>query len=374
MGELMNANHEEDLLIAERAAQWLERLKSAGPEERAEFCQWLKESRRNVREVLLATTWDALSNNIDPDHRADIQALMGKSSENVVRGHWNRPSLLRQLRPDMTQPPLGQGARWPWIVSVGVSLSVLAFLIGGSRATLEFFWPNQYGTIVGEQRAIELTDGSIIHLNTQSRVRVAFTQESRDVYLSEGQAIFKVKHDAMRPFRVHVGEAVIQAIGTQFDVRRLADRTNVAVIDGLVQIIARPVEDSDPAALAHLPASTRIPAGEEASIVIDGRITPHQTVDAVEVNAWQQRRLIFRKNTLAEIVAEFNRYNRKPQLRVEGAALQARRFSGVFDADDPESLLMYLKSDSELAFDREGRRLTIRQRSSSDDALAAKGE
>ncbi len=373
MGELMNTNREEEQLVAERAAEWLERLKNAGPEERAEFFQWLKESRRNVREVLLATAWDALSNNVDPDHRVDIQALMEKSSENVVRGRWKQP-LLRRLRPDMTQAPLAQGARWPWIVSVGASLGVLAFLVGGSRATLEFFLPNQYGTVVGEQRAIELNDGSVIHLNTQSKVRVAFSPEARDVYLNEGQAIFKVKHDATRPFRVHVGEAVIQAIGTQFDVRRLADRTNVAVIDGLVQIIARPVEDPNPVTLAHLPERTRIPAGEEASIVADGQITPHLAVDAVEVNAWQQRRLIFRKNTLAEIAAEFNRYNRKPQLRVEGEALQAKRFSGVFDADDPESLLMYLKSDNELIFAREGRRLIIRQRSSNDDALAAKSE
>jgi ferric-dicitrate binding protein FerR (iron transport regulator) len=48
-------------------------------------------------------------------------------------------------------------------------------------------------------------------------------------------ANFKVKQDATRPFRVHVDSVVVQAIGTQFDVYRLKDQTNVAVIEGVSQ-------------------------------------------------------------------------------------------------------------------------------------------
>jgi transmembrane sensor len=91
---------------------------------------------------------------------------------------------------------------------------------------------------------------------------------------------------------------------------------------------------------------------------------PRASISSQEASAWQQRRLVFRKHTLAEIAAEFNRYNRSPQIRVEGDALRERRFSGVFDADDPETLLQYLKADSRFTFDRTGDELIIRMRSS----------
>jgi transmembrane sensor len=61
------------------------------------------------------------------------------------------------------------------------------------------------------------------------------------------------------------------------------------------------------------------------------------------VTAWRRRRLVFRKDTLAYIAAEFNRYNRTPKIRVEGETLRLRRFNGVFDADNPLPLLQFLK-------------------------------
>lgn len=349
----MNTNREEELLVAERAAEWLERMKAPDPHERAEFSSWLKESPRNAREILLAMAWDVALDQVDPNHEIDLDDLMARMSTNVVPVR--RGSDLVNSRHWLHS--LG----WSRVAGFGVIATVLvAVFLGWSGIAQRLLSPNQFETAVGEQRAIELGDGSVIHLNTQSRVRVAFSEKARDVYLNAGQAIFKVKHDATRPFRVHVGHAIVQAIGTQFDVHRLADRTNVAVIDGVVQIIA---DDSNvKMSLTQLSERTRIAAGKAVSIIADGQITPPAAVNVVEMNAWQQRRLIFRKNTLLEIADEFNRYNKSPQIRVTGDELQARKFSGVFDADDPESLLMYLKSDSQLAFDREGDEFVISMR------------
>ena len=362
---MTNSNREEELLIAERAAEWLARLNTAGPQERSAFLEWLKESRQHVREVLLATTWDTLLTHVDPDHRVDLQQLITKSSANVV------PVRPGDFVVRVTDAQPRRWARWPWLAGFGAVAAALALLVFGWSGIAMNFHPKQFATAIGEQRAFELADGSVIHLNTQSRVRVDFSEEARDVHLHEGQVIFKVKHDPARPFRVHVGQAVIQAIGTQFDVYRRADRTNVAIIEGSVQITPEAPSDSNTIALAQLPERIRIAAGESVSIVADGQITPPAPIDVVEVNAWQQRRLIFRRHTLEEIAAEFNRYNRTLQIRVEGDVLQARRFSGVFDADDPESLLTYLASDSGLVFDRQGSELVIRLRSDTELAVHA---
>jgi transmembrane sensor len=59
------------------------------------------------------------------------------------------------------------------------------------------------------------------------------------------------------------------------------------------------------------------------------------------VTAWTQRRLVFRDEPLGEVISEFNRYRTHP-LVLEGLELAALRINGVFDPDDPDSLLTYL--------------------------------
>jgi transmembrane sensor len=73
--------------------------------------------------------------------------------------------------------------------------------------------------------------------------------------------------------------------------------------------------------------------------------------DISETTAWWQRRLVYRNETLAHIVEDFNRYNRR-RIQLEGEAVMQRPYTGVFDADDPESLALALASDPELAVER----------------------
>lgn len=356
-GRNSKAIREEAVIIAERAHEWLDRLEhSHDPNDRTEFMAWLKESPLHVREVLTATTFDAmLPHLLDPDHKIDIEALahqknvvpLGNSASRDLGSATVTPRKMRDKR-------LG----WPALIGLAAAACLAVAII--------IDWPyspqpqEQFRTETGEQRSIGLSDGSIIHMNTRSRVRVAFSDAARDVYLLDGQAIFKVKHDADRPFRVHVDSAVVQAIGTQFDVRRFNGRTNVAVIEGVVQIISGTAGKLDAETLSKLPESTKVPAGESVVIVGDGELTPHTAISPHDASAWQQRRLIFRNHTLAEIAEEFNRYNHT-QLRVEGETLRTLRFrSLVLDADDPQSLLAYLAREKPIVTERIGDALVVR--------------
>jgi transmembrane sensor len=71
------------------------------------------------------------------------------------------------------------------------------------------------------------------------------------------------------------------------------------------------------------------------------------------VVAWTQRRLVFRDQRLADVVAEFNRYRVQP-LVIDDSELGGIRISGVFDLSDPESLLIYLKSFETVTVERPG--------------------
>src|SRR5262249_28353313 len=105
----------------------------------------------------------------------------------------------------------------------------------------------RFNTPVGELREIQLADGSIVNLNAQSEVVVQFTRSERDIRLARGEAMFKVARDPARPFRVRTTNAIVEAVGTQFNVNARPDgTTTVAVLEGKVKLAG----DNAQAALA----------------------------------------------------------------------------------------------------------------------------
>lgn len=329
-----------DLALAERAAAWIAAMEREGDEQRAAFSAWLKESPRHIEEALFAAAVAEELRGFDRDKRVDVKAILREHSINVLPLA-TPSSLLARVR--------ARDSRWG---SWAAGIALLAFGIASA-----WWWDalgpgswQSYTTALGEQRTVELADSSLVHLNTQSRVDVRFRDEMRDVRLVQGEALFKVHHDPAQPFRVHTDHAVIQAIGTQFDVYQHSGETRVSVIEGRVRISTPQSAPQD---------ST---AGQSASISSEGVIAPKPRLDAVSATAWRQRRLIFQADTLEHIAAEFNRYNRTPQVRIEGNAIRQMRFTGVFDADDPESLSLLLGRDPDLNLEKRAGELVISHR------------
>jgi transmembrane sensor len=230
-----------------------------------------------------------------------------------------------------------------------------------------------YITAVGEQRVVTLDDGSVLTLNTQSHVQVRYSANSRDIYLKEGQAAFKVAHET-RPFYVHAGAAEIRDIGTDFDVRYFADTNKVilAVTEGVVQVSGKAQHDTRAGlkdSFALKPST--ITAGERTVIDPTGKIERVVSVDTNDINAWKEQRLKFLDTPLEDIAAEFNRYNRKPQLRVEGDEARAKRFNGNFLAHSFDSLYKVLESEG-LTYERRGNDVVIHY--AADPAAKAAGD
>jgi transmembrane sensor len=235
--------------------------------------------------------------------------------------------------------------------------------------------PHTYSTGLGEQRRLYLPDGSSCELNTQSTVRIAFAPGRRDVYLLQGEALFNVHHDERVPFRVHVGATEIQDVGTQFSVHVAPELTTVSVIEGEVRISraasSNGSEEPDKADTAPrvlvassayhpLARDALLRAGEEMKIVADGTLAQRGRADLARATAWIQGRLVFSEATLEQVVAEFNRYNER-QIILVGDTHRGRRFSGVFDARDPDSFLQYLRSDdNDLTVETSGNTLVVR--------------
>jgi transmembrane sensor len=355
----MKEHSEDQPEVIDQALEWLETL-SHGKGESEAFFNWLTESPRHVEVFIQAMTLEQRIAQVAPEQWAALATTSQNPSApdelaNVVSFNG------RMLLPTRSEPK----RRWR-LAAIAAGVAILG--IAGWRLPQLLWGWQDYTTAVGEQRTIQLQDGSVVELNTASHLQVRLSAQVRELRLLDGEALFKVQHDRLHPFRVHTADATIQAVGTEFNVYRRTGATTVSVLEGSVQVApenySRPVAtapESHIKAAAATTAPAALSAGEQADIGGDGQVKLHSKINAARVTAWQQRRLIFDEETLAHIAAEFNRYNHR-HFHIEDPEVGDRRFSGIFDADDPESLALLLARDGRFAVDRTPNEIAIRTR------------
>jgi len=127
-------------------------------------------------------------------------------------------------------------------------------------------------------------------------------------------------------------------VGTQFDVYYRHARTAVTVVEGTVEI--RPADSQRPAEPAPSQA-LRLTQGQRAQVRAPNLPVSVSAADPAVATAWRERRLTFESRPLAEVIAEFNLYNSTP-LEIRDAELESVQVSGSFNANDPQSFVLFL--------------------------------
>jgi transmembrane sensor len=107
-----------------------------------------------------------------------------------------------------------------------------------------------------------------------------------------------------------------------------------------------------PRALAGDIAHIELSAGQQAAVNLTGEIVPAAGPPIERVTQWTSRRLVFREEPLAVVVAEFNRYHRTP-IRIEAPQLADLLISGTFDSSDLSSLLEYFARFENVSVERD---------------------
>jgi transmembrane sensor len=185
-----------------------------------------------------------------------------------------------------------------------------------------------------------LEDGSVVELNTNSKVRTHFSPKLREVQLLSGEAAFKVAKNPARPFRVSAGSTQIVAVGTEFNVYARQSKTVVTVIEGRVRVTDLPPSSQ---VTADTDRNFELSIGEQAVIAPHMPISRVKLADSRSVMSWTERRLIFEDTPLSEAADEFARYNRK-LIRIEDSKLRDLKVTGVFNATDPASLVEFVEA------------------------------
>jgi len=198
----------------------------------------------------------------------------------------------------------------------------------------------QYQTVIGQVSTVTLPDGSELTLNTATTVRIDFTGKERQVWLQSGEAFFDVAKDPERPFSINTGMQTIRVLGTQFNVRKSADSIQVAVTEGIVSVHnnAKTAANNAPWQDAYLPAGS-VAAFSESSKVVSN----NQPFKANSAQSWRTGIFRFDDESLANVVAEFNRY-RHQKLVIEDPQAADLKISGVFHLKDGDSLINALKA------------------------------
>lgn len=353
-----------DRKIAEEAYRWLLVLKDASPHERQDFVAWIRQSPDHLQEFLAMSAIDDKLSSCNWDEMRELDELIRSFPENVIQfpGEFSVAGKAPASNVAIAPATAPEVRSWR-----GAAVAAACMALGAAGLWLYQTRDVIYETAVGEQRTVQLDDGSVMSINTQSKASFSMTQEGRYVTL-QGEAVFTVAHDAARPFYVRSGEVVARAIGTQFNVRSYPSGTTVSVLEGTVGVTAAAEEsgriagqENDAMADTAAGYSVVLTAGKEAHMDRQGAVRTVELADPASVLSWQQRLLVFRGNTVEDMIAEFNRWNRR-KIRLVGHIDSDRRYDGVFSASDPESLLDFLALDKHTALERTADEIVLRPR------------
>lgn len=336
---------------AEEAAEWWVRLQGDVPRaEREQYVDWLRESAIHVAEMLRVAQvhgalaqferWQRLPTDGSDEPQGTVVpiASAGRPNPPTPRRHTTRRSVLV----------------WATAASLVLACALAALY-------MFFAAPGQIiATPRGERREVALTDGSVVQVDPETRLRIDYQSQARRVYLERGRALFHVAKNPARPFLVQADGTTVRAVGTAFAVEHGSTAVVVTVAEGRVAVLSSTHETQAPPTVSAPRMSPPLPeipeilvsANQQVTVERSGATEPVHAVDSARALAWAEGRLIFENEPVDQAVREFNRYNRI-QIAVSDPALGQRPISGVFSAADPESFVAFIQSVAQVRIVRD---------------------
>lgn len=186
---------------------------------------------------------------------------------------------------------------------------------------------NTMSTPRGGQYKLQLPDGTIVMLNSESSITfpIAFKGKVRNVSLT-GEAYFEVAKNKKMPFHVSFGDQQVEVLGTHFNISAYKDQ---------------PVYKT-----TLLEGSVRISRGKENQLLVPGQQAIYKTdsqafvvneVDIEDVIAWKNGLFQFDNTELEQVMLQLSRWYNveveydgpKPVLNFTGAVKRDNNLSRV---------------------------------------------
>lgn len=170
---------------------------------------------------------------------------------------------------------------------------------------------------------ILLSDGSEVWMNSETKLRfpLSFPGKTREVFI-DGEAYFKVAKNEQQPFIVHTGEAVIQVLGTQFNVNTYdVNKIKTSLVEGAVALTANNTK-------------VNLKPGFEAVYRTGFNGIKVESFDESDVLSWMKGIYFFHNTSLTDLSKMLSRcYN--VRFRFNNSSLGNKTFSGKIDKNQP---------------------------------------
>lgn len=166
---------------------------------------------------------------------------------------------------------------------------------GGKVAELEEY--DQLLVPAGKRAKIELSDGTLVTVNSQSKVIYPrrFKGETRTIY-AQGEVFLEVAHDKKHPFIVEANGFNLRVLGTKFNISNYeGEATNIVLVEGSVE-----VTDKNEKKAQLVPS--------DLLNITNGNIAYQKQVDVTGYISWVDGILMLEGNNLSEITKKLSKY------------------------------------------------------------------
>ena len=156
----------------------------------------------------------------------------------------------------------------------------------------------QVATEAGQRSQVTLPDGSLVWLNSETRLSY-YTQQNHRIVSLSGEAYFEVTHNARRPFIVETGGTQIKVLGTKFNVSHYPDSkiTEAALLTGKITMSMQGSKEE-----------IKLHPGQEITYDAGKHVYLKKTTAVRNVILWRQGILVFDNEPFTDLIQKLERY------------------------------------------------------------------
>lgn len=203
----------------------------------------------------------------------------------------------------------------------------------------------------GVKSEIELPDGSIVKLNSDTKIvyPMNFIGSTREVYMS-GEAYFKVVGDTLRPMIVTTGKGSrIKVLGTEFNVKSYENdiEEHTTLYSGKITLLSgngrvEKIMSPEEQAVVDVRENVRI-------------VKPDMLADT---KAWTEGRLIFDATPMDEVIKMLERWH-GVKIDVKDSKILKYKITANFESESIHQIMYIIKNCSLIDYNIQGNMVSI---------------
>lgn len=317
----------DDLLVKYLAGE-------ADDRERDQVDRWLKDEENAKEYRLLKQIW-----------LESGQLLGGRPpDENAA---WERFRKRIRNQDQIHRRPESSPRRLAWLPAA----AVFALLV--TAGWLAWSLLQQYNRAIVEVasgqgvKVIELSDGSLVTLNKESRVSyVRKFQGAQRLVSLEGEAFFDITRDTKRPFIVYINDVRVEVTGTSFNIKGREDLTEVIVESGSVEV-------------SRAGREIALRAGEKTVSNSSGDLVKQQTRNLL-YQYYRTNQFVCRATPLQELVDALNEAY-ETRITVPDPALQQLPITTVFENESLDDILKVIGDTFDITIHHEENQILLKR-------------